>query len=260
MRNLAHRFHNPNQDLDQQIRQAVHPDYDPGNGTYFWVADDRGLADYVIGGVLALRSGDVEPRELPVRRARFGTGALHDRVLAHTGGARASSGRGVRLARLAQVMLIAFRFPTDRDTGAKRSPYTNRGCSICSLVSVLHLAVLAAARPTVNRLAWVTADPASRDPGLPLSRAIVDWLGVSGALRARGFTVWGVGCAATARRPSLHREVRSPRPVFVAILLACSLVGLKQYQRRRIIAITPRPTVNELSGTTRSWGWPIIRA
>ena len=40
----------------------------------------------------------------------------------------------------------------------------------------------------------------------------------------------GRGVCSDCAMPSLHREALA-RPVFVAILLACSLVGLKQYQR-----------------------------
>ena len=44
-RALAHRFHDGARDLDEQIRESLSTD--PGTDTYFWVADDRGLADFV---------------------------------------------------------------------------------------------------------------------------------------------------------------------------------------------------------------------
>src|SRR5690349_2578641 len=44
-RALAHRFHDGARDLDEQIRESLSAG--PGTDTYFWVADDRGLADFV---------------------------------------------------------------------------------------------------------------------------------------------------------------------------------------------------------------------
>src|SRR5262245_16478984 len=44
-RTLGHRFHDGSRDLDEQIAEAIQAD--PGTDTYFWVADDRGLSDFV---------------------------------------------------------------------------------------------------------------------------------------------------------------------------------------------------------------------
>jgi len=43
---IAMRFHNQ-QLLDTAIDQAVHADIPPGDRTYYWTADDRGLSDFV---------------------------------------------------------------------------------------------------------------------------------------------------------------------------------------------------------------------
>jgi len=43
---IAMRFHNQ-QPLDAAIGQAVHTDIPPGDRTYYWTADDRGLSDFV---------------------------------------------------------------------------------------------------------------------------------------------------------------------------------------------------------------------
>ena len=48
IKSLAIRFHDPARDLDVQIREAIDADLVTGGGTYYWVADDRGLADFVL--------------------------------------------------------------------------------------------------------------------------------------------------------------------------------------------------------------------
>ena len=61
---------------------------------------------------------------------------------------------------LAQVMLHRVPFPNGQGYwGEEIALYESRMFDLLALVSVLHLAVLAAARPAVNRLAWVTAIP-----------------------------------------------------------------------------------------------------
>ena len=48
-RSLAMSFHDAGRDIDDQIREAIRPESSIGGGTYYWVADDRGLADFVVG-------------------------------------------------------------------------------------------------------------------------------------------------------------------------------------------------------------------
>src|SRR5690349_6971751 len=45
---LAMQFHNTNRRVADILRESLHPPYPIGTGIYFWVADDRGLADYVV--------------------------------------------------------------------------------------------------------------------------------------------------------------------------------------------------------------------
>ena len=231
MRNLAHRFHDPNQDLDQQIRQAVHPDYDPGNGTYFWVADDRGLADYVIGAFWLFG-----PETLSLANFLYVVLGL-GLALYTIGYWRTPEALVLPLVvvfgwlALAQVMLHRVPFPNGQGYwGEEIALYESRMFDLLALVSVLHLAVLAAARPAVNRLAWVTAIPqAAILVFLYHARSSIGWEYLAlFALVALRFGAWGVQ---RLRDAELAPRGALARPVFVAILLACSLVGLKQYQR-----------------------------
>lgn len=231
MRTLAHHFHNPTRDLDEQIQHAIHPDYDPGNGSYFWVADDRGLADYVIGafwlfGPETLSLSNFLFVVLGLALALYAIGYWHTPAalmlpLVVVFGWLA----------LAQVMLHRVPFPNGQGYwGEEIALYESRMFDLLALVSVLHLAVLAAAGPSVSRLAWAMAIPqAAILVFLYHARSSIGWQYLAlFALVAVRFGAW-----AAQRLRDTERAPRSilARPFFVALVLAFSLIGLKQYQR-----------------------------
>lgn len=231
MRNLAHQFHNPTLDLDEQIRRAIHPDYDPGNGTYFWVADDRGLADYVIGAFWLFG-----PETLSLANFLYVVLGLALALFA-IGYWRTPAALVLPLVvvfgwlALAQVMLYRVPFPNGQGYwGEEIALYESRMFDLLALVSVLHLAVLASAGPSVSRLAWTTAIPQALIlVFLYHARSSIGWQYLAlFALVALRLGAWGVQ---RLRDAELAPRSDLARPFFVALVLACSLVGLKQYQR-----------------------------
>jgi hypothetical protein len=231
-RNLAMRFQDADKRLDDQIRQAVHPDYDIGGGTYFWVADDRGLADFVIG---AFRLFGPKTRSLSkfyfvllgLALALYAVGywrtpaALTLPVLVLLG-----------WLAIAQVMLHRVPFPNGQGYwGEEIALYESRMFDVLALVSVLHLAVLAGVGPRVSRLAWLTAVPqAALLIFLYHARSSIGWQYLAlFALAAARVAWWVVSRLRSAESPPSLLA----RPLFVSALLVLSVVGLKQYQQAR---------------------------
>lgn len=227
-RSLAMRFQNTTPELDQQIREAIHQPHDH-SGTYFWVADDRGLADYTIA---AFQLFGPTTRSLSMfyflllglTLALFVVGfwqspaALLLPIFAL-----------LTWLAIAQVLPYPMPFPSAQGVWAERLPlYESRMFDVLALVSVLHLALLVA-NSNVNRAAWFTAVPqAAFLVFLYHSRSSIGWqyLALFTLIGGR-FGWWAV----QRFRSGVIPRTSLARPVFVALLLVGSLIGLKQFQR-----------------------------
>jgi hypothetical protein len=220
-RTLAHRFHDGSRDLDDQIAEAIRAD--PGTDTYFWVADDRGLSDFVAS---AFRLFGPEVRSL----SRFWFLLLAAAVgLFVVGYWKTPAALALPVFVLFGLLVLAeslpfrARIPFDgRHWQEDIALYESRLFDALALLSVLHLALLACgAKP--GRAAWLAAVPQA---GLLLflyhARSSLGWQYLALFALVGGRVAW---CLWQRRRRELGP------PLVIAGLLAVSLVGLKQYQR-----------------------------
>jgi hypothetical protein len=219
-RALAHRFHDGSRDLDEQIREAM--TRDPGTDTYFWVADDRGLADYVAAAFALFGS---EARSL----SHFWFLLLGASVLLF------AVGFWKRPALLALPVFVLFSLLVLAEAVAHRETipfdgrvwqedialYESRLFDALALVAVLHLALVATGR--ANRTALVSAMPqAALLVFLYHCRSSLGWQYVALFAVVAGRVGWSL----------LRRQPRElVAPLGVGALLALSLVALKCYQR-----------------------------
>lgn len=220
-RTLAYRFHETERDLNDQIAGALHAD--PGTDTYFWVADNRGLSDIVAAAFLLFGPNTVALSQFWFLLLAIGVG------LFTLGYWKNPAALGLPVFVLFGLLLLAEALPfRDRipfDGRAWQEDialYESRLFDALALVSVLHLALLSCG-VKAGRAAWLTAIPQA---GLLLflyhARSALGWQYLALFTLAGGRIVWCL----------LRRQTRElPRSVFVAALLAISLLGLKQYQR-----------------------------
>ena len=219
-RALAHGFHDGARDLDEQIREAIARD--PGADTYFWVADDRGLADYVSAAFVLFGA---EVRSL----SHFWFLLLGSSVVLFAVGFQ------TRPALLALPVLVLFgllvlaeavahreQIPFDRRVWQENvALYESRLFDALALVAVLHLGLVAAGR--ANRAALLTAIPqVALFVFLYHCRSSLGWQVVALSAIVAGRVGW---CLMRKRPWELAA------PLAVGALLALSLVGLKCYQR-----------------------------
>ena len=97
-RSLAMSFHDAGRDIDEQIREAIRPESVIDGGTYYWVADDRGLADFVVGAFWLFGPQVEEPFGLLVPVAVTLACLLRSRLLADPGRTRRAACGHIRLA------------------------------------------------------------------------------------------------------------------------------------------------------------------
>jgi len=230
-RNLALRFHDPGRNLDDQIGEATQPDADLGGGTYFWVADDRGLADFVLGAFWLFGPGIKS-------LADFWFLVLSFSLLLYLIGfwrtpAALVLPPFVLLGWVAILSVAPERLPFPNAQG-----YWGEEIALCesrlfdglALVALLHLAILAGTSSSTSRLAWATAVPqAALLIFLYHARSSLGWqyLALASLASVRvGWWVLNRYCAENI--PGVELVAR---PLFVLALLAASLVGIKQYQR-----------------------------
>ena len=132
---------------------------------------------------------------------------------------------------ISQVLLVRVPMQFGRGWwGEEIAAYESRLFDVLALVSVMHLAILAGVGPRVSKLAWITAVPqAALLVFLYHARSSIGWqyLALFSLLAAR--VGWWAMQRFRATEPP--RVAALGRPLFVAGLLAVSLVGLKQYQR-----------------------------
>jgi hypothetical protein len=231
IKRLAIHFHDPDRNIDDQIRETIHPNFETGAGTYYWVADDRGLADYVY---CAFQLFGPEVRSL----SNFWFLLLLISVGLYT------IGYWRMPAALVLPPLVLFGWIGVASVAPDRLPFPNTqgywGESIAlhesrmfdglALMGVLHFAILAGVGRPINRLAWATAVPQA---GLLIflyhARSSLGWQYLA-LFSLVGLRVgwWVLNRIRTENRPTAKSLAR---PLFVAGLLALSLVGLKQYQR-----------------------------
>lgn len=230
-RSLAMGFQNTERELDHQLRESIQR-RDDNPGTYFWVADDRGLADYAIASFSLFGP---KTRSL----SKFYFVLLAGTLALFVAGYRRSPAALLLptfvllgwLA-LAQVLLYPTPFPNGQGQWAEQIPlYESRMFDVLALVAVLHLGLLAAG-PQAGRAAWVTAVPqAAFLVFLYHARSSLGWqyLALFTLIGVR-LVWWAVAFRLVAQG---SRPVKADvlRPLFVALLLGGSLVGLKQYQR-----------------------------
>jgi hypothetical protein len=231
LRGLAMRFQDPGRTVDEHIAQAIRPDADPGGGTYFWVADDRGLADFVIAafrlfGPRAASLSDFWFLLLSVSLALYAVG--HWRTPAALAVLPLLMFGWVVVA-LAAPYRLPFPNP-DGYWGEAIALHESRMFDGLALVAVLHFAFLAGTDGRVGRRDWAGAVPqAVLLVFLYHARSSLGWqyLALFALVVAR-VVWWGVLRLRAADRPP---AAILGRPLFVAGLLAASLVGLRQYQK-----------------------------
>jgi hypothetical protein len=231
IKRLAIRFHDAERNIDDQIRETIHADFDTEAGTYYWVADDRGLADYVY---CAFRLFGPEVKSL----SNFWFLLLSISVLLFTLGFWRTP------AALLLPPLVLLGWIGIASIAPERLPFPNAqgywGEAIAlhesrmfdglALLSFLHLAILAGVGGSVRRLAWPTAIlQAALLIFLYHARSSLGWQYLA-LFSLVGLRVgwWMLNRIRPVSRPP---AVALARPLFVAGLLALSLVGLKQYQR-----------------------------
>jgi hypothetical protein len=229
-RGLAMRFHDSGRNLDEQIRGTVDPAFPVGDGTYYWVADDRGLADFVCGAFHLFG-----PRVSSLSNLWFLI--LSISLLLYT----------IAFWRVPAALIVpplfllgwlgiasiapeSLPFPNAMGYwGEAIALYESRMFDGLALVAVLHLAILAGSGGRVSRLAWLAAVP-----------QVAILLFLYHARSSLGWQYAALFCLAGLRIGLwvLNRRFDCPpptevfaRPLFVVALLAVSLGGLKQYQR-----------------------------
>jgi hypothetical protein len=228
-RGLALRFQNTRKDLDDQIREALHPTYDIDGGTYYWVADDRGLADFVIGAFRLFG-----PRTRSLSKFYFVV-TLVSLSLYLIGYWRSPATLTLPVfvllcwLALATVMLVRVPLPFhDGWWGADIALYESRCFDVLALFSFLHLSILAGSRVPTTAATYVTAIPqALLLVWLYHARSSLGWQYLAlGAIVALRVLWWVFQRLRSAEAPCLFR------PLFAATLAALSIVGLKHYQQQ----------------------------
>ena len=228
---LAIRFHDPDRDIDEQIRETIHPNFETGADSYYWVADDRGLADYVF---CAFQLFGPEVRSL----SNFWFLLLSISVTLYTIGYWRTP------AALVLPPLVLFGWIGIASIAPDRLPFPNAqgywGEAIAlhesrmfdglALMSVLHLAILAGVGGSVSRLAWATAVlQTALLIFLYHARSSLGWQYLA-LFSLVGLRVgwWVLNRIRNENRPTVSSLARA---LFIACLLGASLGGLKQYQR-----------------------------
>ncbi len=230
IRPLAMIFQNDQVELNDKIRAAMRATYAPDAATYYWVADDRGLADYVFAAFRIFG-----PRVLSLSKFYFlllGLSVLLFIVGYWQSPAVLLLPAFALLAWLgiAQVLIFPLPFPNAQGEWAERiALYESRMFDVLALTAVLHLAVLVM-RPSPHRAAWFTAVlQAALLLFLYHARSSLGWQYL--AL----FSLCGLRVAwwlvARCRSPEAPRVAIVAPAVFVATLLMLSLASLKHYQR-----------------------------
>ena len=236
-RNLAMQFQNHRRGMVDLIRESVDPPYPIGTGIYFWVADDRGLADFV-----AASFGLFGPRLHSLSKFYFVLLAASVLIF-FTGYWRRPAVLllPVALLRGWLVLVEVMRLPN----GVSYRSWA-WGTELClGVEDCAALRVADVRRPELRlRDAPDDADcrvaraahgvdhrrAAGGVTGLPVSLAVVDRLAVPGAVDRGGTgAAWWVGCRlCSAERPQWCTLIQTS---FAAALLVLSIAGLRAYQR-----------------------------
>lgn len=236
-RNLAMQFHNQRRGMVDVLRESLHPPYPIGTGVYFWVADDRGLSDYVVAAFALFG-----PRLHSL--SKFYCLLLAATVLTFFCSFwRRPAMLLLPVAFLAGWLVIVevMRLPTgvsfrswswgtELCLGVEDCTlYESRMFDVLSLIAAMHLMVLIVG-PRAPRMAWVAAVPqATLLLFLYHCRSSIGWQYL-GLLIVAGLRMAGwMGC----RLRGVVRPAWSDlaRPALVAMLLAASIVGLRAYQQ-----------------------------
>jgi hypothetical protein len=229
-RNVAMQFQNYRRGVVGLLRESVDPPYPVGTGVYFWVADDRGLADYVAASFQLFG-----PRLRSLSKFYFVL--LTSSLLLYAVGYWRLPGALVLPVAILSAWLVVIqvmRFPPDVSFrhwtwgtelclwGEDATLYESRMFDVLGLLAVAHLMILAAA-PRVPRAAWVAAVPqAALLIFLYHARSSLGWQYLALFSAAGVRVVWFL-CRRCPRD--------AVRPLYVAALLGASLAGLHQYQR-----------------------------
>jgi len=235
-RNLAMQFHNQRRGMVDVLRESLHPPYPIGTGVYFWVADDRGLADYVVGAFSLFG-----PRLSSL--SKFYCLVLATIVLIFFGGYWRRPGvLLLPVALLAGWLLLVevMRLPTgvsyrswawgtELCLGVEDCAlYESRMFDVLSLVAAMHLMMLIVL--PAPRTAWLSSLPqAALLLFLYHCRSSIGWqyLALAAAIGVR--VAWWANGRIRAAKPPPWGELVAP--AFVAVLLATSIVGLRAYQK-----------------------------
>jgi len=230
IRPLAMRFQDPARALDDEIRDSIHVNYADDEGRYFWVADDRGLADFVLAS-FALFGPHVSSL------SDFLLALLVLTLVLYTLGYwRTPAALLLPITvlfgwlALAQVLIDRLPFPNAQGCWGEEVALTeSRMFDVLALVSVLHLAILAGSRIPLTPFAWATAIP---QVALLLflyhARSSLGWQYLAlFSIVALRVARWGV----QRIRHVDHTPLQTlNRPLLVGLVLGISLFGLKQYQ------------------------------
>jgi hypothetical protein len=230
-RNLAMRFHDPERSIDDQIREAASSDADLGDGTYYWVADDRGLADFALGAFWCFGA---RAESLSAFWFLLLSLSLLLYVIGFWRTPAALTLPPLILLGWVAIASVAFEplpFPNARGSwGEEIALFESRMFDALACVAVLHLAILGGTRLARCRAAWLTAVPqAALLILLYHARSSLGWQYLALASLAAVRVGW---CVLNRRRaPTEPRAQALASPLLVLGILAASLIGLKQYQR-----------------------------
>jgi hypothetical protein len=219
-RTLAHRFHDSSRPLDEQIAEAIRSD--PGTDTYYWVADDRGLSDFVLA---AFRLFGPQTRSLSnfwFLLLAFGVGLF---VLGYW---NKPSALVLPVQALFGLLVLAEWLPfreqipfDDHVWQGQVALYESRLFDALALVSVLHLA-LVIVLPKMGRFAFATA--------IPQAALLVFLYHARSSLGSEYLALFVLILARIGWCLLRRERGQLAGPLFVAGLLGLSLVGLKCYQ------------------------------
>lgn len=244
---IAHRFQNTERDIQELIDEAIAQPLPENPTTYYWVADDRGLGDYVY---VAFRL--YGPRVKSLTKLFFLALGVSLGLFV-VGYWRKPAALLLPVAvlfgilALAQVLKLRAEIPFSGTIWQEEiALYESRMFDMLALMACFHLALLAVA-PRVPRAAWFTALPqAALLLLLYHARSSLGWqylalfMVIGGRLAGWGWQRWRA-----AEKPGWSSVAR---PMIVAAALIASLVGLAQYKRA-----TYNPAYFAERGTRTFW-------
>jgi hypothetical protein len=227
-RAFAHTFQQSNEELDAIIPRMIANPPPNDTDTYYWIADDRGLADFV---TCSFRLFGPRIKSLTKFYFLFLGVAVALFLAGHwrsPGAMLVPIGVLFGMLALAQVLKLREELPSAGNVWqGEISLNESRLFDMLALVSWAHLAMVAVA-PRAGRAAWLTAIPqAALLLFLYHARSSLGWqyLALFALIAARG--AWWV----RQRWRGERGFAELVRPAFIAALAAGSIAALGQYKK-----------------------------